>query len=186
MSDVFESVDPTPGYRYDTASGRWVPDVPAAVPSAQLEPELRWTPDVAPFVRCDSMEPRYGKLQCVFRAGHDAQHACGDIDWAAPNPYAPGSIWHTSWGYDQTNVEFLQVMRESKASVWLVPMASEIHDGRQWPTTTTGIATPKMHRKPRGNGGYAHAYLRIDDVRSAWPYNGGGCYSTAASGGAGH
>jgi hypothetical protein len=129
---------------------------------------LRWTPEpeAEPFCNHDAA------------AVVDGVCECGEV---MPNPYAVGSIFHTSWGYDQTNVEFLQVVRESKASVWLVPMGSTIRDGRQWPTTTTGIATPTMHRK-----GKHGAYVRLDNVRSAWPYNGGGCYSTAASGGAGH
>ena len=102
---------------------------------------------------------------------------------AESNPYAVGSIWHTSWGYDQTNVEFFQVVRESKASVWLAPMGAEIRNGRKYPTVTTGLADAvRMHRKPRGE----YAYLHIDYVRSAWPYTGGGCYDTFAAGGVGH
>jgi hypothetical protein len=139
-----------------------MPDRNATIPSAQLEPELRWIPD-AP-----EPEPE-------------------------PNPYAVGSIWHTSWGYDQTNVEFYTVVRESKASVWLVPMGAEVRNGRlyptdpvQWSTDPTLATAPEMHRKPRNAYGIEHPYLTLDNVRSAWPYNGGGCYDTRASGGAGH
>jgi hypothetical protein len=165
MWDAFEAVDPTPGYRFDTDSGRWVADRPAAVPSGTGGPDSvpRDSVPVSDSVRFDSVqESETSESQ-------------------TPNPYAVGSIFHTSWGYDQTNVEFYTVVRETKASVWLVPVGSEVRDGRQWPTTTTGIAKPTMHRK-----GKHGAYVRLDNVRTAFPYNGGGCYSTAASGGAGH
>jgi len=102
-------------------------------------------------------------------------------------PYAVGAVWHTSWGYDQTNVEFFQVVRESVASVWLAPMGSTIRDGRQWPTVTSGLADAvRIHRKPRAAWAEDHPYIRIDGVRTAWPYNGNGCYSTYAAGEAGH
>ncbi len=105
----------------------------------------------------------------------------------AENPYRVGSVWHTSWGYDQTNVEFLQVVRESKASVWLAPMGSEIRNGRLWPTVTTGLSDAvRLHRKPRNAYGIEHPYLTLDNVRSAWPYDGGGKYDTRAAGQPGH
>jgi len=109
---------------------------------------------------------------------------------AESNPYAVGSIWHTSWGYDQTNVEFYTVVRETAASVWVVPMHCEVRDGRLYPTdavlwTMHGpsdvAAVPEMHRK-----GKHGAHIRMDYVRSAWPYTGGGCYDTYAAGQPGH
>ena len=124
-------------------------------------------------------EPQEWNLPVADRIANVAAEREAEAEEA--DPYAVGSIWHTSWGYDQTNVEFYSVVRETAASVWVVPMGSTIRDGRQWPTTTTGLATPEMHRKSKHG-----AYLRLDNVRSAWPYTGGGCYSTAASGGAGH
>lgn len=152
----------------------------AAVPSAQLEPELGWTPDVDP----DSVPVDSVPVSDSVRS--DSVRESETRNSETQNPYAVGSIWHTSWGYDQTNVEFYTVVRETAASVWLVPMGSTIRDGRQWPTTTTGIAKPELHRKPRDAYGIEHPYLTLDYVRSAWPYTGGGEYSTAASGGAGH
>ncbi len=103
------------------------------------------------------------------------------------NPYRVGAVWHTSWGYDQTNVEYYQVVRESKASVWLAPMGSTVKDGRLYPTVTTGLSDAvRMHRKPRNAYGVEHPYLTLDSVRSAWPYDGGGKYDTRAAGEAGH
>jgi hypothetical protein len=161
MSDVFDAVDPTPGYRYDSERGTWVVDRPATVPSAQLEPELRWTPEVV------------GETSDMCGGCADGEHV---------NPYAVGSIFHTSWGYDQTNVEFYIVVRETDASVWLAQLPSEVRDGRLYPVTTrTSDGGGSLHRK--GKDG---TYVRMDSVRHAWPYNGGGCYDTYAAGGAGH
>ena len=172
----------------------------------RLEPELRWTET----------------LPTVVDATNDMCGGCADGEHV--NPYAVGSIWHTSWGYDQTNVEYYTVVRETAASVWLVPMTSEYRDGREYPGSpvlwTTGdlcetckgngyvwtrdddgwssqretctdcngvaIVNPEMHRKPRAEYAREHPYLRMDSVRHAWPYNGGGSYSTAASGQPGH
>jgi hypothetical protein len=167
MADIFDTIDPTPGYRYDAERGTWVIDRPATVPSAQLEPELRWTPDVAP-------EP------VVVGETSDMCGGCADGDHV--NPYAVGSIFHTSWGYDQTNVEFYVVVRETKASVWLDELPSTFRNGREYPAEGwTAVGPGTMHRK-----GKHGTYVRMDYVRHAYPYTGGGCYSTAASGGAGH
>lgn len=37
-----------------------------------------------------------------------------------------GSVLVASWGYDQTNVDFYQVVKASKASVWVLPMSQEV------------------------------------------------------------
>ena len=107
------------------------------------------------------------------------------------NPYSVGSVWYTSWGYDQTNVEFYTVVRETAASVWLVPMSATVRDGRLYPDSaglwTMGpsdsprVASPEMHRKGRDG-----AHIRMDYVRHAWPYTGGGRYDTRAAGQPGH
>lgn len=217
----------------------------ASIPSAQLEPELGWTPDVdSDSVPVDSV-PVSDSVQesetpdpataaaatlsqdALVAAASEAHALVGEIsdmcggcaDGEHVNPYAVGSIWHTSWGYDQTNVELYTVVRETAASVWLVPMRAEVRDGRLYPTDpvlwTTGklceacggrgyvwntdddgfgsrrehcaacggvaIVNPEMHRK-----GKHGTYVRLDYVRNAYPYTGGGCYDTYAAGGAGH
>lgn len=123
----------------------------------------------------------------------------------------PGGIWRTSWGYDQTNVEFFQVVRETKASIVLRRIGATVRDGRlfplggQWATDfgLMGNSAPygdgsqerdqkrgyseKMCRKPRvTRDGYQCSSVKITDSRYAYPYEGGGAYETFASGGAGH
>lgn len=104
------------------------------------------------------------------------------------NPYAVGAIFYTSWGYDQTNVEFFEVVRETAASVWVREIAATYVDGRLYPNAADGdaVSDATMHRKPRTSYGVDHPYLRIDYVRHAWPYEGGGEYDTIAAGQPGH
>ena len=122
---------------------------------------------------------------------------------------AVGSIWHTSWGYDQTNVEFFQVVRETAGSIVLRRIGSEARNGRLHPRPnawTTDIhlmgnpGTPtrerdeargyseKMCRKARVSkvDGYQFQVVTIDDVRHAYPYDSDGFYDTDAAGGMGH
>jgi hypothetical protein len=43
-------------------------------------------------------------------------------------PYKPGDIIYNSWGYDQTNIDFYQVTRCTKASVFIRPIKAEYSD----------------------------------------------------------
>jgi len=50
-----------------------------------------------------------------------------------PEAYKVGALWATSWGYDQTNVEHYEVVRETPGTVTLRRIASEWRDGRSYP-----------------------------------------------------
>lgn len=120
-------------------------------------------------------------------------------------PSLVGRVFSTSWGYDQTNVEFFTVVRESESSVWLRRTQAEVRDGRLWPVegkwrtdihlmgnpgTPTRLRdeargySEKVSRKQRGYQG--RWWFRIDDSRHASEYEGGGEYDTHASGQVGH
>jgi hypothetical protein len=94
-----------------------------------------------------------------------------------PHPLKEGSILHTSWGYDQTNVEWFQVTRVvSERTVELREIAAEI--------TETGWCTgnckpiPGAFVEPRYEGddrgvpivrrANPDGSVKIDDVRRAW------------------
>lgn len=49
----------------------------------------------------------------AYRADRKAKIA------ATPNPYKVGDIVNTSWGYDQTNVDFFAIVRASAGCVWV-------------------------------------------------------------------
>lgn len=36
-----------------------------------------------------------------------------------------GEIWYTSWGYEQTNVDFWQVVKSTEKTVWFRPIKKE-------------------------------------------------------------
>lgn len=46
----------------------------------------------------------------------------------------PGAILYSSWGYDQTNIDYYMVTRVTEKSCWIVPM-------RQHETPTDGFMT---------------------------------------------
>lgn len=43
-----------------------------------------------------------------------------------------GEFLYSSWGYDQTNIEFYKVVRASESSVWLQEWESEISGVAGW------------------------------------------------------
>lgn len=45
-------------------------------------------------------------------------------------PYKIGDIIYNSWGYDQTNIDFYQVVRCTKSSLFIKPIQSEYTDKR--------------------------------------------------------
>lgn len=42
-----------------------------------------------------------------------------------PHQYLIGDILYTSWGYEQTNVTFWQIIKTTDKSVWLRPIAKK-------------------------------------------------------------
>ena len=130
----------------------------------------------------------------------------GIVSEAERQAYTVGAVWHTSWGYDQTNVEFFEVVRETLGTVTLRRIGAELREGRLYPVPGAWATdcllesdqdscerdeargySEKVCRKPRTDrDGYARRSVRIDDVRYAWPYEGGGCYDTDAAGLPGH
>lgn len=84
-----------------------------------------------------------------------------------------GDIFVASWGYDQTNVDFYQVVEVvGRASVRVLPIAQEIvdHTGPMAETVTAVKNKfigdkPTLHRVTNG-------YISIDSVRTASAWNG--------------
>ena len=42
------------------------------------------------------------------------------------DPYAQGAVWVSSWGYEQTNVDFYVVTRSTKKSVWFCRIQKKV------------------------------------------------------------
>jgi len=84
-----------------------------------------------------------------------------------------GDIFYSSWGYEQTNIDFYQVTKVSDSMVTLRMIAQDAteHDMRGTCTPRPGefIGNP-IRRKPRGNG--AEALLKIKSYAYAYPWDG--------------
>jgi hypothetical protein len=89
------------------------------------------------------------------------------------NPLTAGAILYTSWGYDQTNVEFFAVTRVSGRRTWIREIAAEYEatgdmTGRTWPALPmryTGAETMHTARSTGRDGGAA---IKINESRTAW------------------
>ena len=67
-----------------------------------------------------------------------------------------GDIVNTSWGYDQTNVDFFVVTRVSAKMVWVRPIASDYEAtghmcGRAWPVVPVRMVGDETKHICRGN-----------------------------------
>ena len=65
----------------------------------------------------------------VSTADRKAKKAAARARFA--NPYKMGDILHHSWGYDQTNCDFYQVVEVKKASVVLRPIGAKVVEGSE-------------------------------------------------------
>jgi len=109
-------------------------------------------------------------------------------------------VIYTSWGYDQTNVEFYQIVRETKASVWMRPIQGKIWEGRLYPLPNEWATDRKNspdgqpfgpRRKKTGWKGELAVNIDAGNgyIRHGWLYNmteDAGCHDTYASGQPGH
>jgi hypothetical protein len=92
----------------------------------------------------------------------------------------PGDILHTSWGYDQTNVEFFQVLTVSNNTITLREIYHNHKEtgymqGQTSPVKDKFVEAEPILTKRVGLG----EYVRIDDVRSAWIHDGKPCYTSS-------
>lgn len=74
---------------------------------------------------------------------------------ATANPYKVGDIVNTSWGYDQTNVDFFIVTRVSAGCVWVRSIAQDFEAtgfmcGRCWPKMPIEMVGEESRHVVRG------------------------------------
>jgi len=92
------------------------------------------------------------------------------------NPLAVGQILYTSWGYDQTNVEFYVVTKVSGRKVSVAQIASDYEStgfmsGKTWPAMPIRIVGEESQHiaQPSGANG---VYIKISNSVHAWPETG--------------
>ena len=56
-----------------------------------------------------------------------------------------GDILYDSWGYDQTNIDYYEVVRTTKASVWIRSIAREMTDDQRHVVPVAGAFTDLQH-----------------------------------------
>lgn len=107
-------------------------------------------------------------------AARKAEAAAARKAWQ--NPLAVDSILYTSWGYDQTNVDFFVVTAIKGKRVTVAPIAAEsiasgFMSGTKQPAAPIKIVgTSSEHiAQPSGARG---VYVKISKSCHAWPYDG--------------
>lgn len=90
-------------------------------------------------------------------------------------------FWCSTWGWEQTNVDFYMVVRKTAASVWLQKVChGERKDaGAFMQTYCTPSTTPvpgseviRRKRKQFNYGGKVEEYAKIESYSLASPWNG--------------
>lgn len=97
------------------------------------------------------------------------------------NTLKAGDVLYTSWGYDQTNINFYQVVRTvGKYSVELIEIMSEIdhsNTGADYVVARKDIyrldAQPRTHRVKNGD------HVKIKSYATAYLWDGKPKYETA-------
>ena len=91
----------------------------------------------------------------------------------APHTLKVGDILNTSWGYDQTNVEFYQVIAVPTPHTVIVREVAQHREGTGWlcgncaPVHDKFIGPP-LTKRPDGSDNSIH----ISDVQTAWVWDG--------------
>lgn len=103
-------------------------------------------------------------------AAYKAEKRATKKAWA--NPAKVGDILYSSWGYDQTNVEFYAVTKVSGKRVWVREIASDYEatgfmSGKTWPVMPIRyVGEETMHTaQMSGEKGYA---VKISNSITAW------------------
>jgi hypothetical protein len=90
------------------------------------------------------------------------------------NPLKGGEILYTSWGYDQTNVEFYAVTRVSGRRVWVREICADFEptgfmSGRTWPLMPIEFkpGAPETMHTAQPSGSESGVYVKISDCQHA-------------------
>lgn len=87
---------------------------------------------------------------------------------------ATGTVFVSTWGYDQTNVDFYRVTRATAASVWLEKLGQTVTEQAGFlaeyvvPTDTATGEVFRRKAKDYGNG----VYVNVSDYAGASEWNG--------------
>jgi hypothetical protein len=99
------------------------------------------------------------------------------------NPAKVGDILYTSWGYDQTNVEFYAVTRVSGTRVWVREIAQDSESTgymqeKCWPAMPIRYCGDETMHTARMAGAQGYS-IKINGSATAWPETGRDHYSSS-------
>lgn len=90
-----------------------------------------------------------------------------------------GKILYCKWGYDQTNVEFYKVVRETESSVWIQGIGSKLApqkgDGlsdQAWMVADTTVVSKQPPQRYKKKFYQNELYVRISKYQYAHEWNG--------------
>jgi hypothetical protein len=119
---------------------------------------------------------RDGTLACSCKETHGGSvyvkpEQVNKITRNCPMP-AIGDLFYSSWGYDQTNIDFYQVTSVKNRMVGLTPIAGNSKydgpmNGNTKPQPNHFIGEEKMHLVKFD--GEDRPYFRLNSYSSAWP-----------------
>ena len=94
-----------------------------------------------------------------------------------------GDILYSSWGYDQTNIDFYQVTEVKGKEVVVREIGSRVVGSRGSPSEKVmaepnEFVGPPMKKRPQGSGD--RTYVKISDVQTAFEWDGRPLYQTGA------
>lgn len=93
------------------------------------------------------------------------------------NPYQVGDIMMCTWGWEQTNVDFYQVVRTTAKSVWIRPINHTSEQVRDDEYHVEPIANAFTDNEPKGEmhrvcGEADNPYLKMNSYSIAEKYHG--------------
>ena len=102
------------------------------------------------------------------------------------NPVNVGDVFYTSWGYDQTNVDFFQVLSVKGLTVSIREIGSKFVEGTQGRDCSNVVAdkdrflqnAEPLSKKVLTYDGGTSIYLKIHQSANAWLWNGKPQYSS--------
>jgi hypothetical protein len=110
------------------------------------------------------------------QAKRDFQHGLKD-----------GDILYSSWGYDQTNINFYEVVGVVGKQVFIREVESKVvrsERGSDYVVAVPGRYTGAILKKVPQRGYRGEPYVKVNDSQNAYPWDGKPKYETA--GGFGH
>lgn len=82
-----------------------------------------------------------------------------------------GDVWYSSWGCEQTNIDYYEVTKTTKCSVWLTPIAQrDEEDG--WCSGTTTPRPGHYTGKPKMYRITSYGTARVTSYADAHPWDG--------------